>query len=280
MESGIHSQLGALAHPTRLAIFRLLMRRYPDAVPAGEIAQALDLKPNTASAALSALRQAGLISQTRIGTSRRYAAHLPSLREFFDELVGTCCQNRPDLCLVPHATGDLAMPSQTDPFHTLFICTGNSARSILAEAILTRAGAGRFVAHSAGTVPRGEPHPQVLSLLAAKDYDVSGLASKSVDVFAADDAPKMDFVFTVCDQAANEECPAWPGQPMSAHWGLPDPVKAVGTEAQRQLAFQQTYGLLKNRIEAFVSLPFDTLDRMSLQHRVDAIGRMQADVPA
>jgi protein-tyrosine-phosphatase/DNA-binding transcriptional ArsR family regulator len=274
----LHDRLAALAHENRLAIFRLLMRRYPDPVPAGEIAGALGLKANTTSAYLNALRQAGMIVQTRQGTSLKYAADLAGARQLMDGLMGGCCRNRPDLCLTG-LKGDMAMDT-TRPFTALFICTGNSARSILAEAILNREGAGKFVAYSAGTHPKAGPHPEVLSLLTTKGYDVSGLASKGIDGFSRADAPLMDFVFTVCDHAANEECPLWPGQPLTAHWGLADPVKARGTEAERRLAFQQTYGLLRNRIAAFVSLPFASLDRMSLQHRLDDIGRMGDTVDA
>lgn len=272
MEIAIHDRLGALAHPKRLDLFRLLMRRYPDSVPAGQIAEALALKANTTSTYLNALKAAGLIEQSRTGTSLQYTANLPAVRGLFDGLLGECCQNRPDLCLQP--SEDPLMTNPDRVMNALFICTGNSARSIMAEAILNNAGNGMFRAFSAGTAPSAGPNPTVLELLQQKDYDISDLRSKSVEEFAADGAPKMDFVFTVCDHAANEACPAWPGQPMSAHWGLPDPVKAEGTEAQKQLAFQQAYGLLRNRITAFASLPFETLDRISLQHHVDDIGRM------
>ncbi|WP_171176406.1 helix-turn-helix domain-containing protein [Ruegeria sp. HKCCD8929] len=272
MEIELHDKLGALAHPKRLDLFRLLMRRYPDSVPAGHIAEALALKPNTTSTYLNTLKQAGLIAQTRLGTSLHYTANLPEVRDLFGGLLGECCQNRPDLCQT--TSGDPVMTAKDRTLNALFICTGNSARSIMAEAILRKEGAGLFNAYSAGTAPSAGPHPEVLELLASKDHDISELKSKSVDAFSGDDAPKMDFVFTVCDHAANEECPAWPGQPMSAHWGLPDPVKATGTEAQKHLAFQQAYGLLRNRIAAFVSLPFETLDRISLQHKVDNIGRI------
>lgn len=271
MEIEIHNKLAALAHPKRLDLFRLLMRRYPDSVPAGHIADAMDLKPNTASSYLNALKQAGLIEQTRTGTSLHYAANLPHVRSLFDGLLSECCQNRPDLCLPQN--GGVPVPGKDRTLNALFICTGNSARSLMAEAILNSEGDGMIKAWSAGTAPSGQPHPQVMDLLRSKEHDISGLRSKSVDEFRGTDAPKMDFVFTVCDHAANEECPAWPGQPMSAHWGLPDPVRTEGTEAQKNLAFQQAYGLLHNRISAFVSLPFETLDRISLQHRVDEIGR-------
>ncbi|MFY0310813.1 helix-turn-helix domain-containing protein [Leisingera sp. D0M16] len=275
MEIEITDKLGALAHPNRLALFRLLMRRYPDAVPAGEIASALAFKANTASAYLSVLKQAGLISQHRTGTSLMYTADLPGLRGMFDNLLSGCCQNRPDIC-TPVTSGEIPMPSTERPLNVLFICTGNSARSLLAEAILNQAGEGKFRAFSAGTRPSPGPRPEVTALLQAKGYDTSVLRSKDLEEFASPEAPQMDFVFTVCDHAANEECPAWPGQPMSAHWGLADPVKATGTDAERRLAFQQAYGLLRNRIKAFVALPFETLDRMSLQHRVDDIGRVNS----
>ncbi|MGR3759354.1 arsenate reductase/protein-tyrosine-phosphatase family protein [Roseobacteraceae bacterium NS-SX3] len=273
MEIETSHQLAALAHPNRLALFRLLMRRYPNAVPAGEISTALRFKPNTASAYLAALTQAGLITQHRNGTSLQYAADLPGLQRLFGALLAGCCQNRPDICIQPSEETPV-IPSVERPLNVLFICTGNSARSILAEAVLNKEGGGKFRAYSAGTRPSDGPHPQVIALLQSKGYDTGGLDSKLLDIFAAENAPRMDFIFTVCDHAANEECPAWPGQPMSAHWGLPDPVRAEGTEAEQKLAFQQAYGLLRNRIKAFTALPFETLDRMSLQHRVDGIGQM------
>ncbi|WP_027243854.1 helix-turn-helix domain-containing protein [Leisingera daeponensis] len=275
MEIEIADKLGALAHPNRLALFRLLMRRYPDAVPAGEIAAALAFKANTASAYLSVLKQAGLISQHRTGTSLMYSADLPGLRGLFDDLLSGCCRNRPDIC-APVTREEFPMPTTERPLNVLFICTGNSARSLLAEAILNHEGGGRFRAFSAGTRPSPGPRPEVTALLRAKGYDTAGLRSKDLDEFSSPGAPQMDFVFTVCDHAANEECPAWPGQPMSAHWGLADPVKATGTDAERRLAFQQAFGLLRNRIKAFVALPFETLDRMSLQHRVDDLGRVNS----
>ncbi len=272
MEIVIHDKLSALAHPKRLDLFRLLMRRYPDSVPAGQIAEALALKPNTTSTYLSALKAADLIEQSRDGTSLQYCANLSAVRDLFGGLLEDFCQNRPDLC-VP-SIGGSEVTGKDRVFNALFICTGNSARSIMAEAILHKLGNGRFKSFSAGTAPSQNPHPEVLELLAQKGFNTSELRSKSLDEFSAQDAPQMDFVFTVCDHAANEACPTWPGQPMSAHWGMADPVKAHGTDAQKHLAFQQTYGLLRNRITAFVSLPFETLDRISLQHKVDDIGRM------
>jgi arsenate reductase (thioredoxin) len=159
------------------------------------------------------------------------------------------------------------------PFNVLFLCTGNSARSILAEAIMNRMGGDRFVAYSAGSMPKGEVHPAALRLLARQNFRTDQFRSKSWDEFARPGAPQLDFVFTVCDNAAAEVCPIWPGQPMSAHWGLPDPAAATGNEAEIALAFADTFRMLTHRIEAFVNLPMASLDRLSLQRRLDEIGQ-------
>jgi len=157
-------------------------------------------------------------------------------------------------------------------WNVLFLCTGNSARSILAEAILAREGQGRFRAFSAGSQPKGEVHPHALDLLKKMNHDTGFARSKSWDEFAAEGAPAMDFVFTVCDSAAAEVCPVWPGQPMTAHWGVPDPAAAEGTDAEKRLAFADTYRMLTNRISVFVNLPMASLDRVTLQKRLDRIG--------
>jgi len=162
-------------------------------------------------------------------------------------------------------------------FHALFLCTGNSARSILAECILNREGGGRFVGHSAGSRPAGSVHPLALELLRQRNHPTEGLQSKSWAAFAAADAPPLDFVFTVCDNAAREVCPVWPGQPMTAHWGVPDPAAATGTEAERRLAFAEAYKMLSARISIFISLPVASLDRLTLQARLDEIGRASRD---
>jgi protein-tyrosine-phosphatase len=167
-----------------------------------------------------------------------------------------------------------------EPLNVLILCTGNSARSVLAECILNRLGAGKFRAFSAGSHPAGKINPLALNLLRKTNYDVSGLRSKSWDEFAAPGAPKLDFVFTVCDDAAAETCPIWPGQPMSAHWGLPDPVKAQGSEAERTLAFADTMRMLTQRIGIFVSLPLDKLSKLSLQKQLDEIGRIRREAPS
>jgi protein-tyrosine-phosphatase len=158
-------------------------------------------------------------------------------------------------------------------FNVLFLCTGNSARSIIAECLLNRIGNGRFHAFSAGSQPKGEVHPFALQLLRRQNYPVEQLRSKDWAEFSAEGAPQLDFVFTLCDSAAAEECPVWPGQPMTAHWGLPDPAAARGTEAERHLAFADTLRMLSNRLEIFTSLPIASLDRLSLQKRIDEIGR-------
>jgi protein-tyrosine-phosphatase len=162
----------------------------------------------------------------------------------------------------------------------LFLCTGNSARSVMAESILNRLGAGKFRAYSAGSQPAGKVNPTAINLLRKTNYDVSQLRSKSWDEFAVPGAPKLDFVFTVCDDAANEVCPIWPGQPMTAHWGLPDPVKAQGTEAERNLAFADTMRMLIQRISIFVNLPLDKLSKLSLQKQLEEIGRLRREAPS
>jgi arsenate reductase len=161
------------------------------------------------------------------------------------------------------------------PYNVLFLCTHNSARSILAEAIMNHLGAGNFKAFSAGSQPRGQVHPFALDLLRNVGHDVSGLRSKSWEEFSRPGAPPLDFVFTVCDNAANEVCPVWPGQPMTAHWGVPDPSLAEGSETERCLAFADTLRMLSQRIGIFMSLPFRSLDKLSLQNRLTEIGRTQ-----
>lgn len=281
MEELIPSRLSILGHPQRLAVFRLLMRRYPDRVPAGELAEALDLKASTLSAYLSALSQAGLVSHERVGTSLRYQIAMTEVRRTFDYLLLDCCRGRPELCspvTFPTVTG--TQPMSDTKYKVLFICTGNSARSIFAESILRQEAGDRFEAHSAGTRPRSELNPFALDVLQQKGHDISVLRAKNIAEYQGEGAPKFDFVFTVCNQAANEDCPAWTGQPVSAHWGMPDPVKAEGTDAAKSLAFHQAYGALHNRIKVFTALPIASLDRISLQKAVDEIGRTDTGASA
>ena len=274
METPLINRLSALSHPQRMAVFRLLIRRCPDALPAGDISSALQLKPSTASVYLSALTQVGLISQRRDATRIYYSVNLEAAQEMMADLFLDCCRGRPDLCppSIALLNGKMAQTSNR-VYNVLFICTGNSARSIFAETLLRDLGGDRFNAYSAGTAHRSELNPFAVELLKAKGHDITPLRSKNISVFQEPDAPIMDFVFTVCDRAANEECPPWSGQPISGHWGLPDPVKSPGNDAEKRLAFNQAYGALHNRISAFTSLTLDLLDRVSLQQKVDEIGR-------
>lgn len=281
MENWISTRLSTLGHPQRLAVFRLLMRRYPDRVAAGEVADALGLKASTLSAYLSALMQAGLVSQARMGTSLRYAIAMTEVRRTLDSLLLDCCRGRPELCSPlsePSIPGNSAMP---DPrYKVLFICTGNSARSVFAESILRQEAGERFEAHSAGTRPCSGPNPLALEVLERQGHDISPLRAKGISEFRGPDAPRFDFVFTVCNRAANEDGPAWPGPPVGAHWGLPDPVAADGTEAEKRLAFRQCFDALGARIRALAALPIASLDRLSLQQAVDAIAAADAGAPA
>jgi arsenate reductase len=166
------------------------------------------------------------------------------------------------------------------PYNVLFLCTGNSARSVIAEAILNKVGLGNFKAFSAGSQPKGQVNPNTVKLLQNLGYDTSAYRSKSWSEFAKPGAPHLDFVFTVCDSAAAESCPVWPGQPMTAHWGIPDPAEATGSEAEIALAFKDAYRMLDRRIGVFVSLPLKSLDQLSLQNRLRDIGRLDTKADA
>ncbi|MBB3995416.1 protein-tyrosine-phosphatase/DNA-binding transcriptional ArsR family regulator [Sulfitobacter undariae] len=274
MELILTDRLATLSHPQRMAVFRLLMRRCPDALPAGEIADILTLKASTASVYLSALTQVGLITQRRDGTRLLYCVNLQAARDVVSGIFMDCCGGRADLCPPEfNALAQLGACAEDHKFNVLFVCTGNSARSVFAEAILRDMAGDRFAAHSAGVAQRSELNPYAVEMLKSNGHEVALLRSKNIQEFQGADAPQMDFVFTVCDLAANEDCPLWPGQPVSGHWGLPDPVKVVGSEAEKRLAFQQTYAVLSNRINRFTTLPFEALSRRALQLEIDEIGR-------
>ncbi|MDZ4136351.1 MAG: ArsR family transcriptional regulator, partial [Paracoccaceae bacterium] len=243
---------------------------------------ALGLKQNTLSVYLAALEQAGLIASRRAGRAIFYRIDLGRTGGLIDYLLADCCRGRPDLCAPQtarhlfHATPkEQAMPQR--PYNVLFVCSGNSARSIMAEAILATEGQGKFRAYSAGTQARSALNPFTLDLLTRNGHDVSALRAKTITEFQTPDAPALDFVFTVCDTAANEECTPWAGAPLTAHWGLPDPVKATGTKAEVALAFARTYSALRRRILAFVALPFSGLEMLALQQRLDDLGQPEAD---
>jgi protein-tyrosine-phosphatase/DNA-binding transcriptional ArsR family regulator len=258
-----------LGHPARLAVFRLLMRFAPQGQRPTDIAAALGLKQNTLSHHLSDLAACGLIRARRQGRTLLYSVDLDATEALIGYLALDVGRARPDLIAPLLAKKDSPM---TDRFNVLFICSGNSARSIFAEALLRDLGQDKFTAFSAGYSPNSTLNPFALDILRRNGHRVEDMRSKHVSEFRAGDAPAMDFVFTVCDTAAGEECPPWPGQPITGHWGLPDPVKATGTEAEKALVFAQTYAALRRRITAFVELPFESLSRLALQARVDEIG--------
>lgn len=262
--------LAALGHPTRLAVFRLLARRAPQSVTASEVAEVTGTLPNTLTKHLDQLVQADLATRKRQGRCILYGLNIAGAGDLVAYLVGDCCRARPDIALSPEIGKFLAMADRM--FTVLFACTGNSARSIFAEAIMNRDGKGKFRSYSAGTKAYSELNPRAIGLLQGNGYSTEDLKSKNVSAFQGPDAPQFDFVFTVCDRSANEECPPWPGQPISAHWGIPDPVKVEGTEAEKAHAFNEAFRMLRQRIHSFVALPLASLDRISLQRAVDKIG--------
>lgn len=267
-------RLAALAHPGRLQVLRLLVRRAPQPLRPAEMLQTLDIKPNTLSVYLGALSDAGLVQSTRDGTRLFYTANLAAMGSLVDFLVADCCRGRPDLCATKTSAflSERAQPMPDTTYSVLFICTGNSARSIFAEALLRDLGDKKFTVYSAGTRPQSELNPFALEVLARNGHATDSLRAKHISEFQGADAPQLDFVFTVCDNAAAEDCPAWSGQPISAHWGLKDPVKFTGTDAEKAFAFADTYAQMRRRVIAFSALPFDSLDRLSLQAKVDEIG--------
>lgn len=267
METDLLSRLTALSHPQRMGIFKLLMRRYPDALPAGEIGEVLGLKASTTSAYLSTLHDTGLITQSRNGTFLFYSINMDCAKRVVTDLFMDCCGGRPDLC------PETPVLKNTRKFRTLFLCKGNSARSIFAEAILRHEAGDRFDAMSAGTQPKAGPNLAALETLRRAGLETQGLSSKPIT--AALDAGPFDFVFTVCNLAANESCPSWDTQPITAHWGIPDPVGAGHTPAEKRLVFQSCFDALRARILAFTALPFDSLNRAALQHHLDDIGRLE-----
>ena len=273
MEKRIATQAFAtLGHPDRLAVFRLLMRFAPRGVRPTEIVEALGLKTNTLSHHLADLTSAGLVQVERQGRSLFYSVDLDTTEGLIGYLALDVGRARPDLLSSLTASDKETLTMGDKTCNVLFICSGNSARSLFAETLLRDLGRGKFTAFSAGTQPGTSPNPFALEVLERNGHETSVLRSKDISEFQRPGAPVMDFVFTVCDTAAAEECPPWQGQPITGHWGLPDPVKAIGTDAEKALVFAQTYGALRRRVSAFVELPFTSLDRLSLQSRVDAIG--------
>ncbi|WFE74532.1 metalloregulator ArsR/SmtB family transcription factor [Roseinatronobacter sp. S2] len=260
-----------LGHPDRLSVFRLLMRFAPRGQRPTEIAQALGLKQNTLSHHLRDLVRSGLLQASRQGRSLYYAVDLDMAEALIGYLALDVGRARPDLLApVLSARAELSTGGAR-AFSVLFVCSGNSARSVMAEVLLRDLGAGRFTAHSAGTRPAAHPNPAALDILRRNGHVPRGLRSKHIAEFQAPDAPKMDFVFTVCDASAAQDCPRWSGCPITGHWGLPDPVQASHANGDATAAFALTYAALRRRIAAFVALPVAALDRLALQTRIDAI---------
>lgn len=273
----------ALGQATRLELMRVLLAAGPSGLTPGELVERLGVPGSTLSFHLRALDQVGLVAATRRGRSLIYAAQIMRLRALMGFLADACCEGDPTRC------GDLArlfdpsreFPSMPAPFHVLFLCTRNSARSIMAEAILARLAPGRFISHSAGSNPAPEgPMPEVIGQLKALGHDVSGLRSKSWDVFTGADAPRMDFVIALCDTLNGQTCPDFGDTVLTAAWPLPDPAKFGGSVAEHAIMLNELYASLYRRLGIFVSLPFQALDRMALKARLDELAHATQAAPA
>jgi arsenate reductase len=264
----------ALSVDTRLNLLRLLMAEGPNGLNAGDLASRLGLPASTASFHLAALERAGLTHATRQGRQIIHAVRIGGLRQLLAFLTETCCGGRPDLCgdiarlLPPIPDEDKGM---TPAFNVLFLCTHNSARSILAEAVLQKIGGSRFHAYSAGSDPIATPNPEVLAKLRVLGHDTDGLRSKSWHEFTGPNAPHMDFVITLCDTLDGQVCPDFGSLAVTAAWPLPDPAKFNGSMVERTALLNELYASLTRRIEIFTALPFASLDRMALKARVDQL---------
>lgn len=270
----------ALGQGTRLELMRTLLAAGPSGLAAGDIAARLGVPASTLSFHLRALEATGLVGVTRHGRSLVYAAQVAALRRLVAFLADACCGGEPDRC------GDLNRLFDTigeragmakPVFNVLFLCTRNSARSIMAEAILNRIGAGRFHAASAGSDPSGTgPLPEVLQQLKALGHDVSALRSKSWDEFTGPGAPRIDFVVALCDTLAGQVCPDFGDTTITAAWPLPDPAKFGGNAAERATLLNELYAALHRRLSIFTSLPFGALDRIALKARLDELAQPNA----
>ncbi len=271
--------LSALAQQSRLQIFRQLVQAGLQGSTPGRLSEALSLPSTALSFHLKELSHARLVTQERDGRNQIYRADLAAMNALLGYLTQNCCGGQP--CGLPggSATDATDFVTSRSPvmsnqvMNVLFICTHNSARSIMAEALLNQLGAGRFRAYSAGSTPAGQVNPKAIELLTRHHFRTGELRSKDWHEFAAADAPHMDFVLTVCDKAAGEVCPVWPGQPMSAHWGVPDPAAATGSAEHIDHAFNDAFLTLQRRISLFLNLPFEKLEKLSLLKELQDIGR-------
>jgi ArsR family transcriptional regulator, arsenate/arsenite/antimonite-responsive transcriptional repressor / arsenate reductase (thioredoxin) len=269
-KANVVAALAALAQETRLDIFRMLVTRGHEGMPAGEIGGRLKLPSPTLSFHLNQLRHTGLVSSRRQSRLIIYSAKFRTMDSLIEYLTENCCTGKIDRTPVP-TNASIASDRK---LNVLFLCTNNSARSIMAESAMNRWGGGRFHAFSAGSKPRGAIHPTTLQVLKELKYEIAGLRSKDWNEFAEPDSPPLDFVFTLCDRAAAEVCPAWPGQPVRAHWGLQDPVAIAGSSAAKRAAFHKVYSELEQRIRIFTALPIETLERFALERWVTEIGKL------
>ncbi len=276
MESSDAAQIfSALGQASRLEVLRLLISCGPNGLPAREISGRLAIPASTTSFHLAALERAGLIRATRQGRQIIYALRVVALRELLAFLTEACCGGRPELCgdltaLLPPVS-DESEP-MTPVFNVLFLCTHNSARSLMAEAILNRFAGDKFRAYSAGSHPAKTPMPEVLAKLHALGHDVSGLHSKSWQLFTGPDAPQLDFVIGLCDVIDRRTCPDFGDKAVTASWSMPDPAKFTGQGAEREAMLNELYAGLYRRIMIFSNLPFARLDRMAVRKRLDEIG--------
>jgi arsenate reductase len=269
--------LGSLAQPTRLAVFRRLLAAHPRTIPAGELARLCDVPHNTMSTHLGVLSRSGLVEVERDGRAMNYRADVKAFRGLVKFLAGDCCNGRPDLCgdiarLIPANDDGNEVRTMTPAFNVLFLCTHNSARSIMAEALLEKIGRGKFRAYSAGSHPATAPMADVVKRLQAMGHDVSRLRCKSWDEFIGPSAPRMDFVIALCDTPQGQTCPDLGEQFVTGAWPLPDPADFKGSPTERATLLNELYAMIRRRIEIFTSLPFATLDKMALKARLDEIG--------
>jgi len=270
---------GSLGQSTRLAVLRSLLKVHPDGLNAGDIARMYDVPHNTMSAHLSVLSRAGMVMVERQGRLMNYRADVLGFRRLIEFMARDCCGGRPELCgdilqRYPDQAGEAEATESfmTPAFNVLFLCTQNSARSIMAEALLEKIGRGRFHAYSAGAEPAATPLPEVINRLKVLGHDVSRLRCKSWDEFKRPDAPKMDFIIALCDAPHGQFCPEFSGQFVTAAWPLPDPAQFKGSSTERTTLLNELYAMIRRRLEIFTSLPFKSLDRMALKARLDEIG--------
>ena len=267
--------LAALAQESRLSVFRLLVEAGSAGMAAGKIAESLGMAPSSLSFHLKELTHAGMASARQEGRFIIYKANFAKAAELVAFLSENCCGGQPcDLsCNARVSAPGVAISAAGKVFNVLILCTGNSARSIMAEALVNAMGQGRFRAFSAGSQPTGKVNPFAIEKLHSIQYPTDSLRSKSWDEFAAPGAPQMDFIITVCDNAAGEVCPLWPGQPVSAHWGFEDPAAVQGSDEDKRRAFDKVFRLMLNRVRLLVNLPLDALDQVARQRELRAIGQ-------